>query len=284
MTDIANVIEGIAAAGAGGLMPEARVGIAEALLRLRNYDGGFAGLAGESDPYYSFFTWLGLRALGADYERSGLVRYMAAHIKRGKTVDAVCARVLMRVEAPRPLSIVERWDCVRRFLGSDVYGALLSLFCAGVVSPRTARMIWWAQKMMLRSGGYERWPTPRLAAAALLAWLAGEQCGAVIAVLQARRCAGGGYASAACARPDLLGTAVARLALLLCARVDEAGMPSAAEDLAFCEACWMDDCLFGATPDAARGDAEHTFYGLLTLGTCRDPRWDMGRCAQARLP
>jgi len=41
------------------------------------------------------------------------------------------------------------------------------------------------------------------------------------------------------------------------------------EDLDFVEACWLGDGLFGASPVAAHGDAEHTFYGLLALGTCR---------------
>jgi hypothetical protein len=41
------------------------------------------------------------------------------------------------------------------------------------------------------------------------------------------------------------------------------------EDLAFIEACWLEDGLFGPSPRASHGDAEHTFYGLLALGTCR---------------
>ena len=101
------------------------------------------------------------------------------------------------------------------------------------------------------------------------AWLAGETCAELSEALESRRCQGGGYASAAGARPDLLGTAAARVALRLHGGRRRAGGPEAAEDLAFCEACWMDDGLFGAAPDARAGDAEHTFYGLLTLGTCR---------------
>ena len=42
-----------------------------------------------------------------------------------------------------------------------------------------------------------------------------------------------------------------------------------AADLAFIESCWLEDGLFGPSPLAERGDAEHTFYGLLALGTCR---------------
>ncbi|MDD4019960.1 MAG: hypothetical protein PHV28_18690, partial [Kiritimatiellae bacterium] len=88
----------------------------------------------------------------------------------------------------------------------------------------------------------------------------------ILSVLTSRHCASGGFVSAPRALPDLLATAVARFSI----GNQQSSIGGEREaDLAFVEACWRTDGLFGASPRAGRGDAEHTFYGLLALGTCR---------------
>ena len=265
-------VEKAAARGAEGLRPAARATLVSALRKLQRPDGGFAGLDGRSDPYYALFAWLSLRALGAAYDRAALCAYMAAHRRAANRVDARCARLLLAAEGRgaraswlAPALAVLRGDA------RDTYGAFLLALAAGRVPRWLARLAWRRQQRLLAAGAAERLPTPRLAAALALAALAEEGAGDVAAVLATRRCAGGGFASAAGAPADLLATAVARFALALgsspaAARIRADGR---ADDLSFVQACWLDDGLFGASPAARQGDAEHTFYGLLALGTCR---------------
>ena len=61
MINVFQRLETTAGRGADGLSAEARVAVAEALLGLQAPDGGFAGLDGRSDPYYSLFAWLSLK-------------------------------------------------------------------------------------------------------------------------------------------------------------------------------------------------------------------------------
>ena len=260
MPDLFHSLEAAAARGAAGLDTGARETVCAALRALQGADGGFAGLDGRSDPYYTLFAWLGLRALGAPCDRGRLCAYMAAW-RGGSALDARCARFVLAAEGARRRRPYLRMaaECLR----GDAYGAFLSALTAGT-PPR-----WLTRLGLRRMAGGAGWarrlaalPTPRLAAGLVLATLAGTDDAAWRRALETRRCPGGGYAAAPGAGADLLATAVARFALS-----PEGG--TEARDLAFVEACWMADGLFGASPTAARGDAEHTFYALLALGGAR---------------
>jgi len=265
MSPVFQTLETTLARGADGLTAEARAKLVVALLGLRGSDGGFAGLDRRSDPYYTLFAWLCLRGLDAVYDRSALCAYLSACPRHAGTVDASCADFVLSVESgvrmrclPHVLSAMHRGDAYAFFLASLITGKLPSWLV------RTA-MRW-----MFRSGvgsDLSRLPTPRLAAGAVLASLAGTDTSAFVSELRNRRLSSGGYASAAGTAPDLLATAAARFACDWAS----AALPAheCSGDLAFVESCWMEDGLFGPSPSAACGDAEHTFYGLLALGTCR---------------
>jgi len=268
MTNLFQTLESTAARGAEGLMPEARERIAAALLALQGPDGGFTGLDGKSDPYYTLFAWLGLRAFGAACDRNRLCDYLAAYRGDANTVDAQCASFVLACEGrhqhlPWWLTI---WATLLRGDTRGVYAAFMLALALGNVPRWLARLTWRRQKRLFAVGSVEQIPTPRLAAGLLLARLAGESGTGILSVLASRHCASGGFVSAPNALPDLLATAVARFS------IGNHPSPIGGEreaDLAFVEACWRTDGLFGASPRAERGDAEHTFYGLLALGTCR---------------
>ena len=282
MDNLFQTLEDVAARGAAGLASEARQSVAAALLALRCPDGGFAGLDGRADPYYALFAWLSLRALGVAYDRGRLCAYMAAHLHDVNTVDARCAALVLACEGQRRRgSWLKGLVTLLRGDAHAVYGLFLLALATGDVPRWIARLAWRRQRKRFEDGLAERLPTPRLAAGMALASLAGERGADLVPVLESRRCAGGGFASAGGAQADLLATAVARFA---CAFGSTESLPPSAanerwrasvpasrmrEDIAFIEACWLDDGLFGASPLAVAGDAEHTFYGLLALGTCR---------------
>ena len=272
MTNLLQMIEATAARGADGLVGTAREELSRALYALRRDDGGFAGLDGRSDPYYTLFAWFGLRALGASYDRDRLCAYMATHRHAAHAIDAQCAALLLACEGRSPHAT--QWSLIQSLLRGDAHGGAYALFlrCLAVRRiPRwAARAAWWHQRRLFQADRASRLPTPQLAAGLVLAALAGAEALDLVNTLEGRHCAGGGFASAPNAPADLLATAVARFALGLSADADKAPCLRAtqAQDLTFIEACWLDDGLFGASPAAAHGDAEHTFYGLLALGTC----------------
>jgi len=265
MMHLLQTVEDTAARGAEGLTAAARQSVAAALHALQRPDGGFAGLDGQSDPYFSLFAWLGLRALGATYDRDRLCAYLTAHRQSARRIDAQCADLVLACEGRD--SRFSRLKCAAALWRGgthEAYGAFLLALATGSAPRWLARLAW--RRLSPAAGAAERLPTPRLAAGVLLAALAGEDAADLHSALASRRRAGGGFASAAGAPADLLATAAARFSL---------GMRHAAPgetreaDLAFIEACWQEDGLFGPSPSATRGDAEHTFYGLLALGTCR---------------
>ena len=274
MDNLFQTLEDVAARGAAGLASEARQSVAAALCALRCPEGGFAGLDGRADPYFTLFAWLSLRALGAAYDRDRLCAYMAAQRHDKSRTDAQCAALVLACEGQRRCgSWLKGLGTLLRGDAYAVYGLFLLALTAGDVPRWIARLAWRRQRKRFEHGGAaERLPTPRLAAGVALASLAGERGVDLVPVLESRRGAGGGFASAAGAEADLLATAVARFALWhgRLAR-DEQGrdVHATQRDLVFIEACWHEDGLFGASPRAARGDAEHTFYALLALGTCR---------------
>ncbi len=282
MANLFQALEETAARGAAGLAAEARATLGAALRALQRPDGGFAGLDGRSDPYYTLFAWLNLRALGVAYERGPLCAYMAAHRHDAHPIGARCAALVLAREGQPPRAA---WlGLAAALVRGDtraVYGAFLLMLATGDVPRWAAGLAWRRQGRPFAAGADERLPTPRLAAGLALAALAGERGTEIVPVLLSRRCAGGGFASAPGVAADLLATAVARFACAFGST--ESRPPQAAggqrqgsvlesrtrADLAFIEACWLDDGLFGASPAAPHGDAEHTFYGLLALGTCR---------------
>lgn len=273
MANLFQSLEATAARGAGGLLPEARASLTAALCALQRPEGGFAGLDGRADSYFTLFAWLSLRALGAAYDRGKLCAYMVAHRHDKSRTDAQCALFLLAVEGQD--TRVPWLRLVTAFLKGEtreVYGTFLVMLATGEVPGWLSRLAWWRQRRMFETEAAKRMPTPRLAAGLALATLAGENGTGILPMLESRRCPAGGFASAAAAEADLLATAVARFALWhgRPAR-DEHGrdIHATQRDLAFIEACWLEDGLFGASPHAARGDAEHAFYALLALGTCR---------------
>lgn len=269
MSTLFQRLEESAGRGAVGLATEARETVARALLDLQRPDGGFAGLDGRSDPYYTLFAWLGLRALGVACDRARVCAYMRAHRRDANPMDARCARFVLAAEGRGHRA---SWPAaVASLVRGDTYGAFLALLAADRVPRWLVRLARWRQPLVFSPSAPERLPTPRLAAGLILECQSGRRSTSIASMLESRRCPRGGFASAPGAAPDLLASAVARFAL----GVDAASVKTPSrdggrdDDLAFIEACWLDDGLFGASPAACRGDAEHTFYGLLALGTCR---------------
>ena len=280
MSNLFQTLEDTAARGAAGLTAEARGALAQAVSALQTSDGGFAGLDGRSDMYFSLFAWLSLRALKVPFDRGRLCAYAETQVRESKGVDAQCGGILLACEGRRSRGTgwLALGNALLRGEASAVYGAFL--LALGTVPRWAARWVWRSQRKMFAAELAERLPTPRLAAGLVLATLAGASCGTgLLPALLARQCAGGGFRSAPGAPADLLATAVARFACGFGSRgrspskvssvYMEALSSRARDDLALIEACWLDDGLFGASPQALRGDAEHTFYALLALGTCR---------------
>ncbi|HQA38148.1 MAG TPA: prenyltransferase/squalene oxidase repeat-containing protein [Kiritimatiellia bacterium] len=270
MASLFHALECLAACGADGLLPDARDTLVRSLANRRSAEGGFKGLDGRSDPYYTFFGWLSLRALRAPYDRDKLCGAMARHTRAANRVDAACARLLLNVEKRSVFrALLTGWADLWRM--GDPYG----IFLASLTFPHLPRWIMrracHAQRRQPGARVPEKSPTPQLAAGLVLAALAGEDAPGRVAALSARHRAGGGFASAPGVPADLLATAVARFALRMSDSLEKKPGTDAAckADLAFIEACWLDDGLFGPFPAAAQGDTEHTFYGLLALGTCR---------------
>ncbi len=273
MANLFQMIENTAARGAAGLLPEARESVVSALRTLQGPDGGFAGLDGRSDPYFSFYAWLSLRALGATCDSDRLCAYMAAHRRDANKVDARCAQLLLAVEGrDAHVSWLALAVALLRGDSREVYGAFLLLLVSAHVPSWLARLAWRRQHRFFSADAAARLPTPRLAAGLLLASLAGQSGACIRAALEARRYVAGGFVSVPGASPDLLATAVARFALWhggLFHEYQGREVQANKEDLMFIEASWLEDGLFGMSPAAGRGDAEHTFYALLSLGTCR---------------
>ena len=273
MTNLFQILENLAACGAEGLRPAARESVVSALSALYGHEGGFAGLDGRADPYFSLFAWLSLRALGATYDRGRLCAYMAAHRHDANKVDARCAQLLLAVEGQGArVTWLALAVALLRGDSRDVYGAFLLMLVTAHVPRWLAKLAWRRQCRLFATGEAERLPTPRLAAGLLLARLAGQQGAYIRSALEARRCVAGGFVSVPGAWPDLLATALARFALWqgrLARDLQGREVQANKGDLMFIEACWLEDGLFAASPAADRGDAEHTFYGLLALGTCR---------------
>lgn len=270
MPSLFHALERLAACGADGLLPDARATLVRSLANRRAAEGGFTGLDGRSDPYYTFFGWLSLRALRAPYDRDELCSTMARHTRAANPIDAACARWLLNVEKRSAFRALLT-GCAALWRAGDPYGVFLASLTFPHLPRWVMRCAWHAQRRQPGMLTPEKSPTPPLAAGLVLAAWAGSDARGLATALMARHRADGGFASAPGAPADLLATAAARFALRLSnTPAIQPGTHAAREtDLAFIELCWLDDGLFGPSPAAAQGDTEHTFYGLLALGTCR---------------
>lgn len=265
MNRLFHALEITAAHGAAGLTHEAHESMIHALHALITPDGGAAGLDGSSDPYYTLFNWLCLRALKTPYPRQSFCAYMHQHVQSPGAINVASARFLLIAEGVKlPSSSLSTLYALSK---GELYQAFIHLLSL----PQPPRYLTRIAKLMrLRSRYFEnprflqQAPTPQLVAASLLADQLSTPCQALHIALQAHHLFSGGYSASQDAPPDLLSTALARFSLFA------ANQPlQAPSDLAFIESCWLDDALFGSSPTALQGDAEHTFYGLLALGTCR---------------
>ncbi|MEI7900454.1 MAG: prenyltransferase/squalene oxidase repeat-containing protein [bacterium] len=268
MANLFQTMEATAARGAAGLTVEARETLGAALRALQTAGGGFRGLDGRPDLYYSFFAWLSLRALGMLFERERLCAYAEEQGRSARGVDAWCAEIIVAREGRRSRGVgwLAAGAAMLRGEPRAVYGAFLLALAVGDVPRGVARLAWWRQRRMFAADVARQLPTSRLAAGLVLATLVGDCDTGLLPALLSRRCVSGGFSSVAGAAADLLATSVARFA---CYDSPDFFSSRTREDLAFVEACWLDDGLFGASPHDLHGDAEHTFYALLALGTCR---------------
>jgi hypothetical protein len=250
------ILEATAKRGVDGLDPEARNGLVEVIRRHCGPDGGHTDLSGKhSDPYYSFFAWLCLRALKCISPDSLEHYFTACHVQN--PIDHFCKAF---VSIHRMSAFKQKLASFSFFLSHiprDPYTLFLAGLLLGISFPRLAPVL----MRLTRIHKTNALSTSRLAAQ-LLAKPRASQAPRLRKKLLQRHSKTGGFASADTASPDLLATAVARIAL--------SGQPlDNTHDLLFTEACWCPDGLFSATPGLPHGDVEHTYYALLVLGTCR---------------
>lgn len=249
-------IEFTAKKGAAGLTPEARDGLVDVIKRQGAPDGGHTDLAGkQSDPYYSFFAWLCLRAL-TNTSSSSLEQYFATCATQ-RSIDQFC-KAFVRIHGMTTLKRKYASLCfLMRHAPHDPY----ALFLAGLILDISFPLLAPFLLRLARTSNTQALSTSRLAAQ-LLANPRASHAPLIRNKLLQRHFSTGGFASAENAPPDLLATAVARIAL--------SGEPlDSSADILFTEACWSPDGLFSATPGLAHGDIEHTYYALLVLGSCR---------------
>jgi len=251
MPSLFRSLETTASKGAEGLAPDARKALFNALIRLR-----------PPDPYYSFFAWLCLRALNPSAPEIAAVQRHLLTCTPASPVDALCVRLVKLNAVPSALSKLRALFSVLLNPPRDIYASFLSalmldsVFASGIPKP-LKRLI--EKNIHITPNA----TTPRLAAKFTFSPTDTLRD----ALLQRRHPTGGFTSSANAPSPDLLATAVARFALT--ATPTSLTPEHTAADLAFTETCWADDDLFGPLPHPPHGDTEHTFYALLTLGTCR---------------
>ena len=249
-------LESTAQRGVAGLDPKARNSLVEVIRQHCGPDGGHTDLSGKhSDPYYSFFAWLCLRALTGT-SLAALEQYFATCFVQSP-IDHFCKAF---VSIHRMSALKRKFASFSFFLRHtprDPYTLFLAGLMLGISFPRLAPVL----LRLARTNTPSVLSTSRLAAQ-LLANPRASEAPLLREKLLQRHSGTGGFASADHASPDLLATAVARMAL--------SGQPlDNTHDLLFTEACWCPDGLFSATPGLPRGDVEHTYYALLVLGTCR---------------
>jgi prenyltransferase beta subunit len=255
------------------MLPEALSVLSSAILRCQAEGGGFGGLDGRPDLYFSFFAWLSLTSLGAEYDQAALVAWTGGELKNSRGVDRVCAELILLQAGAR-----SRFAATLFLLGSfirlgavDSYKLFLNAFLMEALLPQwfCGALVKRAADVTLKQRAYTDFnslSTPRAAMCSILAHRIGDpEMQERMAELQRQRhSASGGYGSTSGVSADLLSTAV----VLFAAKISGQPLDVHEHDRAFIEMCWQEDGLFSAAPDQSDGDLEHTFYALLALG-CR---------------
>lgn len=251
-----STIETIAKKGAEGLAPEARTEIAQAILQRNCADGGQADLAGSrSDPYYSLFAWLCLRALQGCAPES-LERYFKTCACKSP-IDLYSAS-FVNLQA---LPVFRRKLACLGFLIRHPPHTPYTLLLSGLLAETAFPLLTPLLLRCVRLHSKKVISTSHLAAQ-LLAKPKAHNSQELREILLKRHAHTGGFCSVERVAPDLLATAAARLALAPCSLDNK-------NDLLFAEACWAPNGLFAPQPGLPEGDVEHTFYALLVLGCCR---------------
>lgn len=249
-------LESTAKRGVAGLDPEARNGLVEAIRCHCDPDGGHTDLAGRhSDPYYSFFAWLCLRAL-TGISPASLEQYFT-ECRVQNTIDHFCKAFVSLHRMSTFKRKFAAFTFILRHPPRDAYTLFLTALMLDISFPRLAPGL----LRRARTNNTQTLSTSRLAAY-LLTHPDASDAPLLREKLMRRHSVTGGFASADNASPDLLATAVARIVL-------SGETLDTAADLLFTEACWCPDDLFSSTPGLPNGDVEHTYYALLVLGTCR---------------
>jgi hypothetical protein len=249
-------IEAIAKKGAEGLAPEARDEVAQAILNRNLEDGGQADLSGSrSDPYYSLFAWLCLRALQGRAPEFLEDYFKSCDCK--SPIDLFSAFFVNLQGLPLFKRKLACLGFLIRHPPQTPYTLLLSGLLAEsafpLLTPLLLRCVSLKHKQAIA--------TSRLAAQLLVKPKA-RYSQQLRDILLKRHAPAGGFSSVEGVAPDLLATAAARLALAPCTLDNRS-------DLLFAEACWAPNGLFASHPGLPEGDVEHTFYALLVLGCCR---------------
>jgi prenyltransferase beta subunit len=256
----------------GVLDTDARKILYSAVKRRRGQSGGFCGLDGQDDIYYTFFAILMLDVYGEKSLCNQSLRDWVRNLYPSLSgVDRVCAElILLRLNAiSRMQSRLKLLRFFRLRYWSDSYKSFLAVLLIEQLFPE------WCRRLALVRAGravvretrgvdFSVLSTAGAVVRMVLTASAGEQDAAkrMLELVRRRHCASGGYAAAPGGSADLLSTAVA---IFGCAYINEE-LKIGANDRAFVEMCWQDDGLFSATPEQRQGDLEHSYYALLALG------------------
>ncbi len=248
--------------------------LSAAVSALQHSDGGFCGLDGKADLYYSYFAVFILEALESEYDTDSLMQWVGSEYPTSRGVDRICAELLLLRSGERSRSAA-RFSLVNSLLKNfpaDSYKIFLTSFLMEQLLPEGINrfLIKRAAASTLKhraSGDFSSLSTPVASVCLLLASQSGDAAAQerMQALLKQRHRSSGGYSSAPGASADLLSTAV----VLFAFSISKSSISVDKNDRAFIELCWQDDGLFSPAPDQTDGDLEHTFYGLLALGSTR---------------
>lgn len=243
--------------------------------------GGFAGLSGDADVYYTFFGVASLSALGVDVHSS--VKEYIPGFGSGDGLDFVhlcclarCVgilgqgwqvrrRVLENIEKYR--SADNGYSHISRGAGDGtVYASFLASRayndCGAEIPGRDAMLE--SVERSFKAGGMDMVTTVAAAGMVLVGGQNPELAECIAKRIMGRLDADGGFkASEKAPGPDLLSTAAALYALRV-AGVSLSGIVNGCQD--FVEMLWCEDGGFAGSVADSAGDVEYTYYGLLALG------------------
>jgi len=259
--------------GFSALDSNAATELLSAVHSLQCSEGGFCGLDGKLDLYYSYFAVFMLDAFGSEYETDLLAKWTWCELPKSHGVDRICAQLLLlrfgrlskknaRLNLLKSLFQIGSADSYKIFLTSLLMEQLLP---TGVNNFLIKRAASFTLRKRRGSDDFNALSTPVAAVSLLLAAESGDAATQerMQTLLMQRHRTSGGYCSAPGVSADLLSTAVVLFTHALC----EIPISVDKNDHAFIELCWQDDGLFSSAPDQPQGDLEHTFYGLLALGS-----------------